>query len=48
MKQLSLSASERTHIIAALCVTSCVAIKKSGAGARMRLSKKILRSLSSK
>ncbi len=48
MKQLALAEGERLEIIAALGVTSCVAIDKKSAGSRMRLMKKILRSLAKK
>jgi len=45
VKQLALTEGERIEIIAALVVTSCVAIDKRSAGSRTRLMKKILRSM---
>ena len=45
MKQISLSESERVHIIAALLVTSLTAVKKDYNGTLMRLARKIQSSL---
>ena len=47
MKQLSLSLSERTHLVAALAIVTATAANNKHAGTRMRLAKKIIRSLGS-